>query len=142
MFAAADVDEPKFVTPEGELMANSLYERIGGEAAIMAAVDLFYEKVLADPLTKPFFEKLDMDAQTKKQVAFMTVAFGGPDKYSGRDLRTAHAELVKDKGLGDEHFDAVAGHLKTTLEELGVKEDLVNEALTIVGGTRSEVLSR
>src|SRR5690606_28054137 len=53
----------------------SLYEKIGGEAAVMAAVALFYEKVLADDVTKPFFEGLDMDKQTKKQIAFMTVAF-------------------------------------------------------------------
>jgi len=72
----------------------------------------------------------------------MTVAFGGPDKYRGRDLRTAHAALVKDKGLSDVHFDAVAGHLKATLVELGVPPDLINEALTIVGGTRNDVLGR
>ena len=119
----------------------SLYEKLGGEAAIMAAVDLFYEKVMADELTRPFFRGLDMAAQTRKQVAFMTRAFGGPAEYEGRDLRAAHAGLVK-RGLGDAHFDAVARHLEATLRELGVAEDLVAEALTTVGGTRSEVLNR
>src|SRR5688572_5856528 len=71
----------------------SLYERLGGESAIMEAVDLFYDKVLADPLTAPFFAGFDMDGQTKKQVAFMTVAFGGPNEYRGRNLRSAHAKL-------------------------------------------------
>ena len=123
-------------------MKQSLYERIGGESAVAAAVDLFYEKVVADELTRPFFSALDMAAQTKKQVAFMTVAFGGPVAYQGRDLRTAHSRLVKEQGLSDAHFDAVAGHLKATLEELGVAGDLVQEALTIVGGTRNEVLGR
>lgn len=119
----------------------SLYERLGGEAAVLAAVDIFYKKVIADPLTKPFFASLDMPAQIRKQVAFMTWAFGGPSEYKGRDLREAHDPLVK-RGLTDAHFDAVAGHLKATLEELGVAAPLVNEALGIVGPTRSAVLGR
>jgi hemoglobin len=121
---------------------RSLYERVGGQQAIMAAVGLFYDKVLTDPLTRPFFAALDMDAQIKKQIAFMTWAFGGPAQYKGRDLRAAHAKLVRDQGLGDEHFDAVARHLAATLRELGLAEDLVNEALRIVAGTRAEVLDR
>ena len=123
-------------------MAGSLYERLGGEAAIMAAVDLFYDKVIEDPLTRPFFEGLDMVAQTRKQRAFMTLAFGGPDELKGRDLRTAHAHLVKERGLSDMHFDAVAGHLKATLDELGVAPALVAEALAVVGSTRDQVLGR
>lgn len=123
-------------------MGSSLYERLGGESAVMAAVDIFYEKVLADEVTRPFFEGLEMSAQTKKQVAFMTRAFGGPAAYQGRDLRAAHADLVKKKGLTDVHFDAVARHLDATLRELGVAQDAIDEALAIVDRTRNEVLCR
>jgi hemoglobin len=125
-----------------EAAGETLYQRIGGEAAIVAAVDLFYDKVMADPLTRPFFAGIDMPAQIKKQVAFMTIAFGGPHEYTGRDLKTAHAGLVKDRGLSDVHFDAVAGHLEATLVELGVEPGLIHEALTIVAGTRNQVLGR
>jgi hemoglobin len=120
---------------------TSLYERIGGEAAIMAAVDRFYDKVLADELTRPFFEGLNMEAQSKKQVAFMAWAFGGPAEYRGRDLRSAHTKLVA-RGLGDAHFDAVARHLETTLEELEVAPELIQETLAIIGSVRDEVLCR
>jgi hemoglobin len=122
-------------------MAKSLYERIGGQTAVLAAVDLFYKKVISDELTRPFFDNLDMTAQIKKQVAFMTWAFGGPTEFRGRDLREAHAPLVR-KGLTDAHFDAVARHLSDTLNELGVEPPLIQEALKIVGGTRSSVLNR
>ena len=123
-------------------MATSLYDRIGGEPAIMAAVNLFYEKIMQDELTRPFFANLDMNAQVQKQIAFMSRALGGPVEYHGRNLRAAHAKLVADKGLGDAHFDAVAGHLKATLEELGVERALVSEAITAIGGMRDEVLGR
>jgi hemoglobin len=119
----------------------SLYERIGGEAAIMAAVDIFYAKVLGDPRTRPFFEGLDMAAQTRKQVAFMAWAFGGPTEYKGRNLGSAHASLVA-RGLNDTHFDAVAEHLQATLVELGVDSALIDEVLALVGSTRAHVLGR
>jgi hemoglobin len=123
----------------GAMESRSLYERIGGEAAILAAVDLFYERVLADPLTQPFFAGLDMSAQARKQTAFMAWALGGPTVYRGRDLRAAHAPLVR-KGLNQQHFDAIAGHLRATLEEMGVEPALVAEALATVAGTRDQVL--
>jgi hemoglobin len=124
------------------LSENSLYERIGGEAAVMAAVEIFYKKVLADDLTRRFFEALDMPAQIRKQVAFMSWAFGGPTEYKGRPLREAHAKLVGDKGLSDLHFAAVARHLEDTLRELGVEQALIAEALGIVGSVKNEVLNR
>ena len=120
---------------------TTLYERLGGEAAIMAAVDLFYKKVLADEVTSPFFADLDIDAQIKKQIAFMAWAFGGPQEFKGRDLRTAHAGLIE-RGLGEEHFAAVVRHLKATLEELGVAPPLVAEALSIVGSVKGQVLNQ
>jgi hemoglobin len=122
-------------------MSASLYERLGGESAMMAAVDLFYEKVVADERTRPFFAGLDMSVQIKKQVAFMTRAFDGPAKYSGRDLRSAHAPLVE-RGLDDTHFDAILEHLEASLRELGVAEGEIAEVRALVSGSRDEVLNR
>ena len=118
---------------------SSLYERLGGSAAIEAAVALFYDKVLKDPILKGFFEKVDKARLRRSQIAFMTMAFGGPHKYTGQKLRAAHAPLVKN-GLSNKHFDAVAGHLVATLKELGVKQDLIDEAVGIVATTRGDVL--
>jgi len=120
---------------------QTLYERLGGEAAIEAAVVVFYEKVMADAELARFFAGLDMEAQIKKQIAFMTMAFGGKNQYTGRDLRTAHARLVA-KGLNEAHFDAVARHLKDTLVQLEVERQTIDEVLAIVGTTRSDVLNQ
>src|SRR4051794_35515513 len=102
----------------------SLYDRLGGEDALQAAVALFYDKVITDPLLAPFFGQLDMPAQVRKQIGFMAHAFGGPAEYKGRDLRSAHKHMLP-RGLGDAHFDAVAHHLHTTLKELDVPEALI-----------------
>lgn len=122
-------------------MTDSLYDRIGGEAAVEAAVDIFYRKVLADPTISEFFDNTDMDEQRAKQKAFLSMVFGGPKEYSGKDMREAHAPLVE-KGLNDSHFDAVAGHLDATLRELNVPDDLIGEVMAIAGSTRDDVLNR
>ena len=119
----------------------SLFERIGGEAAVNAAVDVFYRKVLADDRINPFFEGVDMEKQAAKQKAFLTMAFGGPNKYTGEDLRKGHAHLVA-RGLNDSHFDAVMENLGATLKELGVADDLIAEAAAIAESTRDDVLGR
>jgi len=122
-------------------MSESLFQRIGGAAAVDAAVDLFYRKVLTDPDVMQFFDTTDMDAQRTKQKAFLTMVFGGPHEYTGQDMRTAHAQLVKD-GLNDSHFDKVARHLQATLEELEVDDISIGEVMAIAGGTRNDVLNR
>lgn len=122
-------------------MENSLFVRLGGPDAVEAAVDLFYRKVLADQDINHFFNPNHMPQLRTKQRAFMTMAFGGPHRYSGMDLRTAHAPLVA-QGLNDQHFDAVARHLEETLTELFVPRHLIEEVMGIVGGTRNDVLNR
>ena len=120
-------------------MSESVFDKIGGTGAVDAAVDIFYRKVLSDDSISHFFETTDMDAQRVKQKAFLTMAFGGPNNYTGQDMRNAHAPLVA-KGLNEAHFGAVAGHLQATLEELNVPADLVGEVMAIAASTHDDVL--
>ncbi|PZD73642.1 Group 1 truncated hemoglobin GlbN [Acaryochloris thomasi RCC1774] len=109
----------------------TLYEKLGGAAAVDIAVDKFYERVLQDDRIKHFFADTDMVQQRAHQKAFLTYAFGGTDKYDGRFMRTAHKDLVAKQGLGSEHFDAVAEDLMTTLKEMGVPEHLLAEVAAV-----------
>ena len=117
---------------------TTLYERIGGEAAVDKAVDIFYEKVLADERINSFFENIDMFAQARKQNAFLTMVFGGPNDYTGEDMRNAHAGM----GLNDEHFNAVVEDLAATLSELGVGDGDIQEVANIAESVRDDVLNR
>ncbi len=126
---------------EIQTIMSSVYEKIGGEAAMNAAVDLFYRKVLADDRINHFFEGVDMERQAAKQKAFLTMALGGPHNYTGKDMREGHKHLVE-KGLNDSHFDAVMENLAATLKELGVPDDLIAEAAAIAESTRNDVLNK
>ncbi|WP_340120911.1 group 1 truncated hemoglobin [Methylobacter svalbardensis] len=120
---------------------QTLYEQLGGEAAVDAAVDIFYRKVLADYRINRFFDNSDMEKQAAKQKAFLTMAFGGPNNYNGTDMRNAHARLVK-MGLNASHFDAVMEHLGATLAELNVPPELIAQAAAIAESTRNDVLGK
>jgi len=122
-------------------MSNSLFEKLGGEAAVDAAVDVFYRKVLADDRINDFFDGVDMASQIAKQKSFLTMAFGGPNNYTGADLRSGHAHLVE-RGLNDSHFDAVVENLGATLTELGVSDELIGEVVNICEPARNDVLGK
>lgn len=120
---------------------TSLFEQLGGAAAVEAAVDNFYRKVLSDDRVSSFFDGVDMDKQRAKQKAFLTMAFGGPHNYTGLDMRQGHAHLVA-RGLNDSHVDAIIELLGATLRDLGVSEDLIGQVAAIAESTRNDVLGR
>jgi len=122
-------------------MAKSLYEEIGGAAAIDVAVGTLYRKILTDPAINHFFDGIDRKSLKAKQNAFFAMVTGGPNPYQGRDMRQAHAHLVR-KGLNDAHFDAVVKHLKDTLEELRVPAGAAAQILAAAGSLRNDVLGR
>lgn len=105
------------------------------------AVDNFYRKVLTDDRVKSFFDGVDMDKQMAKQKAFLTMVFGGPNNYTGLDMRKGHAHLVK-RGLNDSHVDAIIELLGKTLRELGVAEPLIQQVAALAESTRNDVLNR
>ncbi|MDO9213850.1 MAG: group 1 truncated hemoglobin [Methylococcales bacterium] len=119
----------------------SLFDQLGGAAAVDAAVEIFYRKVLADHRINRFFDNSDMERQAAKQKAFLTMAFGGPNDYSGKDMRTAHARFVK-MGLNDSHFNAVMEHLSATLVDLSVPPALIAQVMALAETTRTDVLNK
>jgi hemoglobin len=120
---------------------QSLYEQLGGEKMVDKTVTIFYRKVLADPLLRPFFEGMDMTRLEAMQRAFLITVFGGPNAYSGRDMSRAHTRLVQ-RGMSDVHFDAVVRHLDTTLEEQGVNKTLRDWARALTESMRKDILGR
>ncbi|QDQ40179.1 group 1 truncated hemoglobin [Legionella geestiana] len=122
-------------------MSETLFVRLGGQNAVNAAVDIFYRKMLTDDRVSHFFDDVDMERQILKQKGFLTMVFGGPNNYNGKDMREGHRHLVK-RGLNDTHVDIVIEHLGETLRELGVDEKDIQEVAAIANSVRSDVLDR
>lgn len=131
----------KKAEPVLETHNPSLYEKIGGESVVGAAVDVFYRRVMRDARINYFFFGVNITEQAEKQKAFLTMVFGGPHQYTGRDMGQSHAKLLA-MGMNDRHFNLVMDHLQGALEELQVDERLVKEVLAIAESTREDVMGR
>lgn len=116
---------------------ETLYEKLGGEQAIDAVVDRFYERVLADDQLAGFFDDTDMAKMRAHQAAFLTYVTEGAETYDGRGMREAHAGL----GITDEDFDAVAVHLQETLAEFDVPDEQIDPLMTAVADLRGKVVA-
>jgi hemoglobin len=117
---------------------KSLYDRLGGRQALHTLIDLFYYKVLLDPILKPKFTEADMISLKEHQLEFMTFVFGGSSKhYPMERLYAAHSKL----NITEEQFAAVARHLKASMDELQVPNALQAEVMDIVGETHDVVVT-
>ncbi len=114
----------------------TLYEQLGGQAAIAAVVDEFYRRVLDDPQLAPFFAATDLARLRRHQAAFIGMALGGPSDYQGRAMRAAH----QGRGIGDPHFDAVAGHLRAALATYAVPPAAIAQVLSTIETLRGDVV--
>ena len=107
-------------------------------ASIRAAVDIFYERLLADPALAGTFEGVDLLRLKSHQRAFLMQALGGPSLYSGRDMQTAHLG----RRITDEQFTGALVHLIESLREVGVAEDVVDRARGDIQGLRALIVER
>jgi hemoglobin len=115
----------------------SLYQAIGGRAAVVAAVHGLFGRLLADAELGRFFPGGVGARHRGYVVTILGEALGGPERYRGPDLAGAHLSLR----ISDAHFDRTAGHLAATLDELGVPGELADQIVGIVAGLRPAVVT-
>ena len=120
-----------------EATAVNVYQAIGGRAAVAAAVDGLYGRIVADPVLGRFFPRGVAAKHRAYVVTVLGEALGGPERYRGPDLAKAHRGL----GITDDDFDRTAGHLVATLDSLGVPGHLADQIVGIVAGLRPAVVT-
>ncbi len=124
---------------------KNLFERLGGEAAIVAVVDDFVARAATDP--KVNFTRKGTAAEwaptpenvahlKKMLVQLITVTTGGPGKYEGKNMKAAH----KGMGITKEEFSALAADLQSTLDKFKVSSKDQAELMKIVGSTAGEII--
>ena len=115
----------------------SLYARLGQRVGIRAAVDDFYDRVLADPQLRPYFEGADLRRLRAHQAALLVQVTGGPAEYGGRGLAASHQGL----DITPEAFDRVVGHLVATLTGLGVQPADIEAVGAALGAHRDDIVT-
>ena len=125
-----------------------MYDRLGGVSAISAVVDQFITNVAADPNMVRTFTPLLQEVQ-KGNTARLTAlrnnlidqigqASGGPQKYTGKDMVTAH----KGMKITDTEFNSLVNDLVMALNKFNVPSTEQNELLGVLGGLKSQIVGQ
>ncbi|KRE21003.1 group 1 truncated hemoglobin [Agromyces sp. Soil535] len=116
---------------------TEIYDQLGGPDGLRTAVTVFYNRITADEELGPWFEGVDLDRLKAHQRAFLTAAFGGPQVFSGRGLREAHADLA----ITDAAFDGMVTTLLRSLADLGVPKEAVGAVGERLEGARADIVT-
>jgi hemoglobin len=116
---------------------STVYSQIGGHEALEAVVEVFYERVLADPELAGFFTGTNMSRLKGRQVEFFAAALGGPEPYTGAPMRQVH----QGRGITMHHFNLVAGHLSASLTVAGVPAEIVEQTLGAIAPLSSDIVT-
>mmetsp|Transcript_13624 Transcript_13624/g.18707 ORF Transcript_13624/g.18707 Transcript_13624/m.18707 type:complete len:432 (-) Transcript_13624:147-1442(-) len=137
IFEGGEEKAKKTQEEEEKKKETSLLDRLGGEAALTAAVDEFYDRVVADTSLCQFFEGVSMESLKEHQRKFMRIAFTKiPESIDVEKFMLGKHERLFLMGLNADHFDSVAGHFVATLQHLGVAQDNIDEAVGVIGPLR------
>lgn len=117
-------------------MAGSLYERLGGKQAISDVIDDLGRRVLDDPRVNAKFARSDVPRFHAMMVDQVCEATGGPCRYEGRDMKTAHEGMAVTNG----EFDAVVDDLTQTLNHFGVGKAEQQELLELLAPMRPDIV--
>jgi hemoglobin len=110
-------------------LPRSLYDRLGGQPAIVLVVDAFVGNVLGDPRISGRFANTDVPRLKALLVDQICEAAGGPCRSAGRDTPSAHSG----SGVTAEDGDVLAEDLARALDTLRVPAQDQGELLGILG---------
>jgi hemoglobin len=117
---------------------KSLYDRLGGKDAITAVVDDFVNNAATDEKIAHFFKNSDPKDLKAKITDQVCEATGGPCKYTGKDMKTAHTGMK----VTEEDFNALVADLVKSLDKFNVPEKEKNELLTALGSMKGDIVGQ
>jgi hemoglobin len=128
---------------QGAMQEKSLYDRLGGKKAITAVVDEFVTRVAADKRINGYFGKTASDPERMKTfknnlVNQICEASGGPCKYTGKDMKSAHMGM----GISGADFSALVEDLVGALDKFKVGKMEKDQLLAALGPMKGDIVEK
>jgi hemoglobin len=120
----------------------SLYERLGGAYPIAVVVDEFVERLLVNETLNANAAINEARARVPKAglkfhvTSLVCQATGGPQKYTGRTMKEAHAHLR----ITEKEWDEMVRVFVGVLDKYKVPKAEQGELLQIVGSTKGDIV--
>jgi hemoglobin len=115
----------------------SLYERLGGEQGLRKIVNDILDKNFNNPEISHHFKNVDMNKLKQLVFEFFSMGIGGPHIYTGRDMRSAHADL----GISQRDFSLGNDDVSEALKENGVSKAEIDEVIGILNSMKGDVVT-
>jgi len=115
-----------------------LYDRLGGKDAITAVVDDFVGNVAKDARINARFAKTDIPHLKQMLVEQICEASGGPCKYSGKDMKTAH----QGQNVTEAEFNALVEDLGTSLDKFKVGKTEQSQLVGALAPMKPEIVGQ
>ncbi len=128
---------PGHLTAQNTMQEKSLYDRLGGKPAITAVVDEFVARVAADKRINGQFANTDIPRLKMLLVEQICAGTGGPCRYTGRDMKSAHAHLK----ISQADFAALVEDLTRTLDKFKVPAKEQNELIAVLAPMKSDIVT-
>jgi len=122
---------------------DALYKSLGGKKAITAVVNDFVGRCASDSRINSFFKATAADPKRLAKfkgnlVDQICQAAGGPCKYKGKDMKTAHAGM----GISSADFDALVQDLVAALDKFMVKDGDKQALLGVLGPMKKDIVEK
>lgn len=117
-------------------MAQTLYQRLGGAERIAAIVEEIVDRHAVNPIVGTRFRGKDLPRLKELAVQFFCFGTGGPQKYSGRDLRTAHAGM----NISEQELVAVIDDVVAAMKSHDVAPAEMSEVVAILYSLKGDVV--
>ena len=121
--------------------APTLYNRLGGYDAIAAVTDDFLGRLAVDKQISRFFVCVSADSLRKLRqhvVDQLCEASGGPCRYKGKDMKTAHSGM----GVSGPDFDALVDDLVGALDKFKVGAHEKDQLLGALGPMKADIVEK
>jgi hemoglobin len=116
--------------------AATLFDQIGGEPKMKAAVDELVKIMLDDDRINFVFAETDLDKFKGLLYAQLCQLSGGPCTYTGRDMYTAHQKLK----VKNAQFNALTEDLYIALSRVGVRYRTQNKLIALLAPMQHDIV--
>ena len=116
---------------------DQLYKAFGEKAGLVALMDDFMTRLLADPRTGPHFQPANQQRIKEQLVEQLCALGGGPCVYKGADMKSSHANLDIKKS----DFHALVEVLQASMDAKGIPFRKQNEMLALLAPMNRDIIT-
>ena len=126
------------LTAQAQTTDDAVYQAFGGTPGLTRLMDDFVNRLVIDPRIGVFFKDTNRAELKEKLASQLCVVSGGPCKYSGADMKNAHADM----GIDKSNFNALVEVLQVSMDAQGIPFRAQNQMLARLAPMHRDIIEK